>query len=294
MNNQKAKGFSLDRFLTDPLAMFGALGAMGALVVGVWIVAGPSTAKDEDGPDGGFSAAPTKSAVSARAAEVGSSLKVAKLKTPGAARGEASEVLKDAHGSASAGSDGFLRGTISEIEAAEKAKTAEAEKAPEAAAPQSGGNKKPIPIEAAGGAHVPGSAPDSTKLAALPKGTFGPAANLGNADFAGGVGTGGGAPASTGFEAGNPGSPDLGEGGPLVAANLTLPGKAAVAGSRQFLRGQAGAAGPAAAGAAQRATGGVGAGGGAVGSAASGAGPDFYAGGTSFSPGGAGGGAFGG
>ncbi|TPW19678.1 MAG: hypothetical protein FD126_2445, partial [Elusimicrobia bacterium] len=185
MNTPKAKGFSFDRLLTDPMAMFGVLGGMGVLVVGVWMVAGSPGAKDEDGPDGGFQAAPTKSAAGAHAAgaEVGSSLKVAKLKTPGAARPETAEALKDSHASASAGSDGLLHGTLAEIEASQKDKTLETAKVSDVA--QNAGTKKPIPVEAAGGAHVPGAAPDSTKLAALPKGNFGPSTNLNNSDFAG-------------------------------------------------------------------------------------------------------------
>lgn len=299
MNPNKPKGFSVDRLLNDPMAMFGALGAMGVLVVGVWIAVGSPGTKDEDGPDGGFQAAPTKSAAGrAAAAVVGSSLKVAKLKTPGAARAEGAEGLKDAQGSASAGSDGFLHGTLAEIEAAEKAKkTVETAPVADAASPQA--SKKPIPVEVAGGAHVPGAAPDSTRLAAMAKGNFGPSSNLNNSDFAGGIGTGGGAgaaPASTSFEAGAPANPELGEGGPLLAANPAVPGKASVGGSRQFLRGQtvgagvpAGAAG--APGAARRASGGLGAGaGGTTGSLSGGLGSDFASGGTSFSPGGAGGG----
>lgn len=299
MNPNKPKGFSVDRLLNDPMAMFGALGAMGVLVVGAWLVAGSPGTKDEDGPDGGFQAAPTKSAAGrSAAAAVGSSLKVAKLKTPGAAGAAGAESLKDAHGSASAGSDGFLHGTLAEIEAAEKAKKGvETAKVEDAAAPQAA--RKPIPVEASGGAHVPGAAPDSTKLAALAKGNFGPSTNLSNSDFAGGVGTGGGAgaaPASTSFEAGAPANPELGEGGPLLAANLAVPGKASVGGSRQFLRGQTVGAGasPAAAGAAgaaRRASGGLGAGaGGTTGSLSGGMGSDFASGGTSFSPGGSGGG----
>lgn len=293
MNPNKPKGFSVERLLNDPMAMFGALGGMGALVVTVWMVAGSPSTKDEDGVAGGFQSAPTKSAASGKSVgEVGSSLKVAKLKDPTAGKGVGGEGLKDAHGSASAGSDGFLRGTLSEIEAAEKAKAADAAKSIETTAVQATAGKKSIPTEVAGGGgHVPGSAPDSTKLAAMAKGNFGSAPNLNNSDFAGGVGAGGGASGSAGFAAGSPTSPDLGESGPLVAGNMTVPGKASVGGSRQFARGQAGSsgAGPAGAGAVRRAAGGIGAGG-ASGGAASGAGPDFSSGGTSFSPGGSSGG----
>ncbi|TBR18671.1 hypothetical protein EPO15_15015, partial [bacterium] len=236
----------MERLLNDPMALVGALGAMGALVVTVWMVAGSPGSKDkeDEGAAGGFQTAPTKSAAAGAArAEVGSSLKVAKLKDPTAAKGGAGEGLKDAQGSASAGSDGTMYGTIAEIEASQKAKAAEDAKAADAAAPQSGGSKKPIPTEVAGEAHVPGSAPDSTRLAAMAKGNFGPAGNLNNSDFAGGIAAGGGAPSgSAGFASGNPASPDLQEGGPLVAS-AKVPGAALVGGSRQFVRGQAGATG---------------------------------------------------
>lgn len=296
MNTKKTKGFSVERLLNDPMAMFGALGVMGALVVTVWVAAGSGQAKEEDaGGASSFQGAASRAGVSAKPArEVGSSLKVAKLKGAGSARAAGEESLRDSHGSASAGSDGILRGTLADIEASEKAKAADAAKAVQA--PASGAGKKAIPVETAGGAHVPGAAPDSTKLAAIGKSNFGPAGSLSNTDFAGGIGTGGGAAPVAAFAEGNPAAPELGEGGPLIAAHASAPGKATVGGSRQFQRGTAGAsAGPAGAGAARRAAGGIGAGagGGAAGST-SGPGTDFSAGGTAFAPGGAGGGSSGG
>ncbi|MBI5597042.1 MAG: hypothetical protein HY928_13195 [Elusimicrobia bacterium] len=278
---QKPKGFSLDRLLNDPVAMFGALGAMGALVLTVWFVAGRNAPRDEEASGGGF-AAHSAGAAKPAAAVAGSNLGVAKLKGKASA-GALPEVLKDAGSSASASADGTVTGTMAEIAAAQKAED-------EKAAGEAAAKRKAIPVESSGRGHVPGMAVDSTKLAAAGQGGFGAPGGLSNSDFsaaAGGAasaaapaGSGGSAPVLDGRVA--PAS-ELGEGGPLASA-AAGGGRQAVAGSRPFARSQtAGGNGPAASAAsARRATGGI-AGGGTAGLPLGAGGPGFSDGSATFS-----------
>lgn len=278
---QKPKGFSLDRFLNDPVAMVGTVGAMGAVVLTVWFVAGRNAPRDEESAGGGFAMHGASSASAKKEAAVaGSNLGVAKLRGKVSA-GVLPESLKDAGGSASASADGTMTGTMAEIEAAQKA-AAEKKDAEGAAA-----KKRDIPVESVSRGHVPGMAVDSTKLAAAGQGGFGAPGSLNNSDFSAAAGGAAAAAAPAGSPPALDGSsapaPDLGEGGPLLAS-ASGGGRQAVSGSRQFLRGQtAGGNGPAAVGAsARRATGGI-TGGGTAGLPAGAGGPGFADGSANFS-----------
>lgn len=272
---QNKKGMSLERLLNDPMAMFGALGVCGALVVVVWVVAGSSGPKDDEASTGSFVAAPSATAHAKVVVPAGSSLGVAKFKA-GARGATSAEVLKDAGGSASIGGHGILRGTMAEIEAGQKADAAKES----SAGAETAVAKKAIPVESDSGAHVPGMVPDSTQLAAAGKGSFGPTANLNNSGYSAGSGASAtaGAPGTAASASAGATPPVLGEGGPL--ASVSVPGRTTVVGARPFQRGQTAGGSGAAAGAASgplRASGGLGAGGGggAAPSLAGGAGRDF-------------------
>ncbi|MBI3297090.1 MAG: hypothetical protein HYZ75_02925 [Elusimicrobia bacterium] len=270
---QKSKGLSLDRLLNDPMAMFGALGVLGAVVVTVWMVGGAPSQKEEDA-GASFAAAPAgRAAAKAPVRSVGSSLGVAKLKG-GSKAAAGSEGLKDAGGSASPEGDGFLRGTMAEIAASQK--KADAKQAAAAA------GRTPIPIEGTESGHVPGMAPDSTQWAAAGQAGFAPGPDRGNSSrSAASASAAPGGPMPPFGEAGAVALPSIAEGGALASASVGGPGRSSVVGGRPFLRGQtAGGAGPAAAGASQRrgAAGGLAGGnpgGGFAGGIGGGAGPGF-------------------